>query len=60
MKDRYDEEILVGDKVRVGLGGVLLYEVVRFDRGDVIMLDSKGNEFAREPHQVSVCLRERK
>lgn len=60
MKDRYEIEIQVGDKVRVGLGGVHKYEVLSLDGGEVHMVDRQGFPFTRLPDAVSVILRERK
>jgi len=60
MKDRYEIEIQVGDKVRVGLGGVLQYEVLSLDGGLVHMVERSGEPFTRQPGAVSVILRERK
>ena len=60
MKDRYEIEIQVGDKVRVGLGGVLKYEVLSLDGGLVHMVEHSGKPFTRQPGAVSVIMRERK
>jgi hypothetical protein len=53
MKDKYGKEIKVGDFIRVGVGCVSAYEVVRFEGDSVVMLDGYGVEFSRDINTVS-------